>query len=299
MHPLDDAPIERRLGGALEPLIGQVYFSPECHAEYASLGFEPSTHRANGVALPDGPAYFTSRGSLLGQVRGHVVAAAFGVFNPAAVIPCVDHGWTLTDADTICTARDTGAIAQLERILGPDPVGRTRATELLQRATEGLPIGGRPLAAGVSALPDPDHPLGAIWRRGDLLREFRGDSHTAAWIDAGLDAVEIGLLTELSWGLPLRSYTRTRAWTDHDFDRAEERLRSLGLLDAESGFTPDGRAFRERVEHRTDEQMRPVMSALGDDADELIELLTPWGHAIRAAAGYLPSGPHDLAARQS
>ena len=299
MHPIDDAPIERRLGGALEPVIGQVYFSPECHAEYTRLGFEPSAHRANGVALPDGPAYFTSRGSLLGQVRGEVVAAAFGVFNPAVVVPCIDRGWTLTDADTICAARDTGAIGQLERIIGPDPDGRSRATELLERATDHLPIGGRPLAAGASALADPDHPLGTIWRRGDLLREFRGDSHTAAWIDAGLDAVEIGLLTELSWGLPLRSYTRTRAWTDDDFDRAEERLRSLGLLDADGTFTTAGREFREQIERATDAQMRPVTEALGDDLDELITLLAPWGSAIRTAGGYLPSGPHDLAARPS
>ena len=27
---------------ALEPVAGQVYFSPECHAAYAALGFSPS-----------------------------------------------------------------------------------------------------------------------------------------------------------------------------------------------------------------------------------------------------------------
>jgi hypothetical protein len=297
MDSTDEARVERRLGDALEPVIGQVYFSPECHAGYARLGFEPSARRANAVALPDGPAYFTSRGSLLGQARGEVVAAAFGVFNPAVVVPSVAHGWTLTDADTICAARDIGAIGQLERILGPDPNGRARATELLLRATDRLPVGGRPLAAGASALADPDHPLGTVWRRGDLLREFRGDSHTAAWVEAGLDAVEIGLLTELSWGLPLRSYARTRAWTDEDFDRAEERLRSLGLLADDGGFTTAGREFRERIEQATDAQMRPVVDVLGDDLDELIALLAPWGAAIREAGGYLQSGPHDLAVR--
>ena len=297
MAAIGDTTPERRLGAALEPVIGQVYFSPECHAEYVRLGFDAPAHESDGVALPDGPAYFTSRGSLLGQVRGTVVAAAFGVFNPAVVVPCVEHGWSLTDAPTICTARDTGAIGQLERILGSDPAGRDRIGELLQRATDGLPIGGRPLAAGASGLPAPDHPLGTIWRRGDLLREFRGDSHTAAWVDAGLDAVEIGLLTERFWGLPLRSYTRTRAWTDDDFDRAEERLRSLGHLDAGGEFTAAGRDVRERIERATDAQMRPVVDALGDDIDTLIDLLTPWGAAVREARGYLPSGPHDLAAR--
>ena len=74
--------LARKLGSVLEPLTGQVYFSPECHANYVTLGFDPSPGQANGVALPDGPAYFTSRCSVMGQVPGEVVAAAFSVFNP-------------------------------------------------------------------------------------------------------------------------------------------------------------------------------------------------------------------------
>lgn len=294
--PTDHDASPRRLGAALEPVIGQVYFSPECHARYALLGFDPSPAAANGVALPDGPAYFTSRGSVMGQVRGEVVAAAFAVFDPRVVVPAVERGWSLTDAATICAARDAGALDQLERILGPDPAGRARVEVLLRRATVGLRIGGRPLAAGVGALDEPDHPLGAVWRCGDLLREFRGDSHTTAWVSAGLDAVQIGLLTELYWGLPTRSYARTRGWTDDDFDTALDALRSSGDIDADGGFTDRGRERREGIERRTDHQMSPVLAALGDDIEELIELLQPWGKAIRAAAGYLASGPHDLAA---
>jgi len=287
----------RRLASALEPVIGQVYFSPECHSRYTQLGFDPSPAEASGVALPDGPAYFTSRGSVMGQVRGVVVAAAFGVFDPRVVVPAVERGWAITDAATICDARDAGALDQLERVLGTDPVGRERVEQLLVRATTGLQIGGRPLAAGLSGLPDPDHPLGTIWRRGDLLREFRGDSHTAAWIGARLDAVQISLLTEMYWGLPARSYARTRGWSDADFDIALDALRSQGAVDADGGFTERGRDLREEIERRTDEQMAPVLDSLGNDVDELIELLGPWGREVRTARGYLPSGPHDLAAK--
>lgn len=296
MHTRGDSANARRLGAALEPVIGQVYFSPECHGRYAQLGFAPSPGDANGVALPDGPAYFTSRGSVMGQVRGEVVASAFGVFDPRVVVPAVERGWSLTDAATICAARDAGALDQLERILGPDPVGRERVDALLCRATHDLRIGGRPLAAGLVGRDDPDHPLGTVWRRGDLLREYRGDSHTAAWVNGGLDAVQIGLLTELYWGLPMRSYARTRGWTDVDFDAALDALRSSGDIDADGGFTDRGRERREEIERRTDDQMMPVLAALGDDVEELIELLEPWGEAIRAAGGYLASGPHDLAA---
>jgi len=291
---VDAAPVARRLAGALEPVVGQVYFAPECHDNYEKLGFEPSRGEFNGVAAPDGPAYFTSRGSALGQVPGQVVAAAFGVFNPEAVVPSVTHGWSLTDAATICAARDDGAVAQLRRILGDAPAGLDRANELLARAVAPLRPEGRALFSGLSSLGVPADPLAAMWRRGDLLREFRGDSHIAAWISAGFDATEIGLATELYWGLPLRSYSRTRAWSDEQFDAATERLESRGLL-ADGQLTDAGRAAREAVEVDTDAQMAPTVTALGDDIEELIDLLAPWGAAIRDARGYPASGPHDLA----
>ena len=289
-------PIERRLGGALEPVIGSVYFSPECHANYVNLGFDPSPTTRGGVALPDGVAYATSRGALLGDAHGRVVAAAFGVFEPLAIAASVDRGWTITSAAPALAARESGAIAQLERILGADPVGRTRVEELLGRAVDDLAIGPRALAAGAAAAPITDHPLGRIFRFGDIIREFRGDSHNAAWAAAGLDATQIGLLTELFWGLPLRSYARTRGWSTDQFDAAEEILRARGLIDVDGAFTAAGRAEREAIEIATDVQMAPVMQRLGDDAAELIALLAPWGAAVRSAGGYLSAGPHDLAA---
>lgn len=286
----------RALGSALEPVIGQVYFSPECHANYEALGFGPSPGNANGVALPNGPAYFTSRGSVMGQVAPEVIAAAFAVFNPDAVIPAVRHGWSITDARTICAARDDGALAQLRRILGADPPGLDRAAAILRRAVAPLRPEGRPLFAGLLSLGLPDDPLGVVWRCGDMLREFRGDAHTAAWISAGLDATEIGLLTELYWGVPPRSYARTRAWTDQQFDTAARRLEQRGWLSG-AAFTESGRAGRETVEVATDTQMRPAIEAIGDDFDELITVLAPWGAAIRERKGYLAAGPHDLAAK--
>lgn len=286
----------RALGSALEPVIGQVYFSPECHANYQALGFGPSPGDANGVALPNGPAYFTSRGSVMGQVAPQVIAAAFAVFNPDAVVPAVQHGWSLTDAHTICAARDAGALAQLRRILGRSPDGVDRAASLLRRAAAVLRPEGRPLFAGVLSLGIPDDPLATVWRCGDMLREFRGDAHTAAWISAGLDATEIGLLTELYWGVPPRSYARTRAWTDAQFDAAADRLQQRGWLDG-SSFTETGRAGREAVEVATDVQMRTAIEAIGDDFDELIAILTPWGAEVRRQKGYLAAGPHDLAAK--
>ena len=196
----------------------------------------------------------------MGQVPGEVIASAFAVFNPAVVVPLVSHGWTLTDASTICRARTDGAVAQLERILGPEPDGTVRAGELLRRAVEPLRPEGRPLYSGLLSLGLPGTPLADAWRLTDLLREYRGDAHTAAWTTAGLDAVEIGLLSELYWGLPMRTYVRTRAWSNDDLDAAADRLRARGLV-GDDGFTENGRRVREEIEVTTDAQCRPLIDA--------------------------------------
>lgn len=287
--------LARRLGSVIEPVIGQVYFSPECHANYVALGFDPSSGDADGVALPDGPAYFASRGSVLGQVSGEVIAAAFGVFSSAIVVPLVELAWSRTDAATIRAARADGAVGQLRRLLGEKPDGTERALELLHLAAGPLPINGRPMAAGIAALPVPDDPLAALWHTGDFLREYRGDCHNATWVAAGLTATDIGILTELYWGMPVRSYSRTRGWTTEEFDASEHHLRDRGYLDgAGPHLTQAGRHAREQLEVATDEQMRPALEALGPDIQELFDILTPWGEAIRAGRGYLGAGPHDL-----
>jgi hypothetical protein len=286
--------VGRTLRDRIEPLIGQVYFSPECHAAYAALGFAASPATSNGVSLPDGPAYFTSRGSLMGQVPGQVVAAAFGVFNPAAVVPSVSFGWSLTDAATICAARHDGAVAQLTRILGARPDGVDRAVELMRRACAPLEANGKPLFAGAQSQPWPADPLGQFFVAGDQLREFRGDAHTAAWTAAGLDGPEIGILSERFSGIPPRTYVRTRAWGTSRLDAAQERLAGLGWLDGD-GLSATGRAAREAIEAATDRQMAPALDALGPDIDELFAIITPWGRAMVAAHGYL-GGVGDLTA---
>ena len=296
MDPQTLSTTSRHFAAVLEPIAGQVYFSPECHANYQALGFGGSRGVQDGVALGNRIAYFTSRGSVMGQVSGYVVAATFAVFNPDIVIPAVKEGWTITDAASICGARDRGAIAQLERILGASPAGVKRAQQLLQRAVDPLKVEGRPLFAGLRSLEMPTASLGATWRLADMLREYRGDSHIAAWNSEGLDAVEVCLLTDAFSGLPMRTYSATRGWTTDQFDPAIERLVTRGLLDASGeNFTPAGREIRSRIELNTDKQMQTAMLAIEDDIPELMEILRPWAQAIKDACGYPKRGPQEMA----
>ena len=89
----------------------------------AEVGPERYQQVVDGVALPDGPAYFASRGSLLGQVPGEVIAAAFGVFSAAVVVPSVRLAWTRTDAATIRAARADNNVEPARRIVATIAAG--------------------------------------------------------------------------------------------------------------------------------------------------------------------------------
>ena len=181
-----------------------------------------------------------------------------------------------------------GAVAQLERLQRPSRPASTTFGACSSR-------GAGPPSDGPSALRGPalaeaagsHSPMPGGW----LISccRYRGDSHTAAWTAAGFDAVEIGLLTELYWGLRLRTACG-RAWSADELDAGEARLVEQGLIE-DRGLTEQGRARREEVEQATDRQCRPIVEALGDALDELVDAPHPVGAAIRDAGGYLPSGP--------
>ncbi|MDI9899133.1 hypothetical protein QM716_04630 [Rhodococcus sp. IEGM 1409] len=291
----------RRLRNAVEPVAAGVYFAPEAHTAYEELGFAGSPVTHEGAARPEMTSYFTSRSACMGQVSGEVVAAAFGCFNPKAVVPAVEAGWQIVSRKVILDARERGATTMLARVLGDRPEGIDRVTGLLKRAGAAARWEARPIYGGLRSLGFPGNPLGDMWRAADLLREHRGDSHVITWAVGGVDAVEILLLTEQYWGLPARSYAPTRGWVTADMDAGFERLEKRGLMTGEEQITDVGRAFREEIEVRTDELERPILDALGDDLAELLSHLDAWSEAIVAANSYpkrisgiynIGGGPH-------
>ncbi|MBV9662639.1 MAG: hypothetical protein JOZ37_01640 [Actinobacteria bacterium] len=274
-------PVPHLLRDLVEPLAANVYFAPEAINGYAELG----------LAYPQG--YFSSRGACLGQVDGYVIASAFGVFYPPMVKGMVDEAWSKTDAPTILDARRRGATAALERQLGEKPDGLDRATELLKRAGEAGTVAGHPLYAGLTTLDWPGDPMGNLWRAADIVREHRGDSHTAAWTSAGLTAIEVLLLTEAWWGMPIHTYSRTRAWPDDEVEATIASLQERGLISADQQLTDAGTQLRRDIEAATDKAEFGIVAALGNDADELFTIIEPWAKAIVESGGY-PTDPSQL-----
>jgi hypothetical protein len=65
------------------------------------------------------------------------------------------------------------------------------------------------------------------------------------------------------------------------------------VLLADGDLTPTGEELRESIEAMTDRTEQPVLDALGDECDELVDLLRPWARAIIDSGGY-PTDPASL-----
>ena len=155
-------------------------------------------------------------------------------------------------------------------------------------------VAGRTLYAGVLALGWPDDPIGQLWRVCELLREHRGDSHTAVWVSAGLGPAAVNVLTELWLGMPLGAYTAMRrGWFEADIASAVADLEARGLV-ASGEITPAGRRFRDDIEDRTDALEQPIIDAIGDDFEPTVQALDRWSAAI-ADSGAFPPGSYQPA----
>lgn len=276
----------RTLRNVCEPIGANVYFAPEAHERYTALGLNPWTS-----------GYFCSRGASLGKPSGLVVTAAFGVFNPAVIVPAVEVGWRATQPEPLLQARYDGAVASLRRLLG-EPHGSEiqRAVELLRRGVQAAQGAGHPLFSGLKSLPWPDDAFGQLWRGCDMVREHRGDSHIAVWTRAMLAPVEIQLMSELQLGIPLKTYSATRGWSVEQMDAALDGMRAKGWVEGDA-FTAAGRRFREEIESDTDDMETPIVEAIGQDFEHLVGILRPWAATIVKAGvrgGGYPGGADEI-----
>jgi hypothetical protein len=257
----DVSRLARRLHILLEPLAAGSYFAPETAAAYEAIG------------LPAASGYWCGRSAPLGRVPIEVVIATFAVWEPGVVARSVEDGWASgATHEAVMDARVQGARAFIERAMSAAP--EPRIPDLLRRAVESIVPAGYPLFAALRSTPWPDDRVAASWLGADLIREQRNDAHIAAWRAAGLDPVEVHLLSALWSGQPFHLRAAFMGWRRHHITAARERLEARGLVENDPpAFTKQGQEVRAHIEAATDRQQRPLFEALGEDVGELLDLL--------------------------
>lgn len=234
----------RHLWMRLEPLHAAAYYSPESAEEYGLAG------------LKGWAAYIAARSAPLGQVPAAVVTAGFFNFAPALIQRHVPSCWSACTPEQAWSARLRGADRTLRRLLGPESVEGSTVEEaalIARRAAVAAAPDGRALFAAHLELDWPrEHHL-VLWQAATLLREHRGDGHSAAAVAHGLSGLEAHVTHAVATGLTSRRIvTARRGWSDDDWDQALLRLQGRGLLDESGELTAEGRAVRDSVEDATD-----------------------------------------------
>lgn len=274
------AELARAMHTVIEPFHAIAYFASEWHDAWEGLGLEPVAQ-----------GYMAGRAAPLGAVGPGPVSAIFFNFNPALIEMALPAAWSIVSPAQVLGARAEAMQACVERLLAdsPEPTPSedevAEATDLAERAMEGVFLGGRPLAAANARVPRSGLALADVWQAITTLREFRGDGHVALLTTAGLSPVEaIVLYTGWQDQVTRRFLQRSRLWDDEAWEAAVASLRDRGFADDE-GLTNAGLAYRQDIEDRTDEAAGAPWASLGeDDTRRLWALLRPL--AAAAAAGY-------------
>jgi hypothetical protein len=280
----DAATTARACWRTLEPYHGMIYFVPEAADRYAAIGVEGRS------------GYFGSRSAALGAVGPLVVQATFFNFRPRLVDDAMRGLWDRATPAQLLAARLDAADGALRRMLG-GTVGSdaiTDAVALLRPVVDAACARpeGRPLFAGHAQLPEPELPHLALWWAVTLLREYRGDGHIAALVDAELSGLDALVLHGASGEVGMEVLKTTRGWTDDEWDAGLDRMRRRGLIDADHALTDPGRQLRAHVESRTDVLAATAWRALdAATARQLRALVRPLSSAISEATFSTRSRP--------
>lgn len=268
-----------------EPYHLVAYFNPELGDASAEVGL-------------DGHAWYAgSRGAPLGPCAPSVVAAVFFNFNPELI----DRSWPAAVEAGLDRVEERRWL-MLDSVLG-GALGSAAADPALEELARTLhdlldqvDYAGRPLAAAWHASPFPPAPHLAFWHATAVLREWRGDGHLTALVDAGFGPTDAVVFHEAVHPDPRgrrvlgkRLTQVTRSWSDEEWGAAADRLASRGLLSVDGEvetLTAAGVELDQRIEDRTDALAGSVWAGSADP-EAFIASARPYVKAV-ISAGILP-----------
>jgi hypothetical protein len=160
-------------------------------------------------------------------------------------------------------------------------------------AAQRAEVAGRPLAAANQALPRPALPHVALWQATTVLREHRGDGHSAVLVSRSLPPLSAHLIKLAAGESDEQLLKVSRGFPEADWVAGGRQLAERGLLDADGRLTPAGHREHELVERLTDEACaQPWQDEPA--ALRLLELLRPLADAVAGSGVVPPLSPVGL-----
>ena len=283
MDHAEAAKVAFRVHRVLDPLHSSTYFAPETEQHLTRVGLRPGRM-----------CYFAGRSAPFGAIWPGAVAATFYNFNPELVARHIPRAWTLATPTEVIAARFEAVDAIFRRLLGDDVVASAEVAEaaaLARQASEACTPEGRPLYAAHADVKWPTEPHVVLWHAITLLREFRGDGHTAALIAGGLGGLG-ALITHTATGKGFLegSAKASRGWSDEQWAAEVDNLRARGLLDVAGLLTEQGTELRGEIEDCTNRAAAAPWLRLGAEKTDRLHDLGRQLSRTAVAAGAFPAG---------
>jgi len=248
--------VTTRNARSVQTTIGWIFWDPGATRRYVALGLPEA------FAEPLG--YIAARCAPLAPAGPHAVIAAFGSISPVGIQATFELVGDVARFEQFRAARDE-AVAEGLREHAPaivEPL--VELGPLLWPVVAQLPAMGRVLYGAHLALPRPADPLLSGWHAVNAIREWRGDTHWALAVAAGLDHAEASILHNAWMGYEADWLATSRGTSPEAIAAGWAALEAKGLA-RDHEVLPAGVALRQQLEDDTDRLTTLPWELLGEE----------------------------------
>ncbi len=253
---------------SVQTTIGWIFWDPGAIVRYEAAGLP------GAFAGPLG--YIAARCAPIASAGPEAVIAAFGSISPVGIRATFELLDTPDKFREMWEARDAAVIDGLKQY-APDIIDSLRAFgPSLWRVIDQLPSLGRVFFAAHLAMQRPTDPILSGWHAVNCLREWRGDTHWALVVAAGLTHAEASILHNAWLGYEPDWLANSRGTSKEDLDAGWAHLNERGLASGRK-VLPTGIEVRRQIELDTDRLTTFPWELLGEQ------------HATEFALSFEPS----------
>lgn len=253
VDPIPWVDITRRNARSVQTTIGWIFWDPGAVRRFEALG------------LPGPLGYIAARCAPLAGAGPEAVTAAFGSISPLGIALAFDALQTPERFAELWAARDAAVVEGLHEHAPDICEPLEELGPRLWPVVEQLPLVGRVFFAAHLGVPRPADPLLSGWHAVNCLREWRGDTHWALVVAAGLTGVESSVLHNAWLGYETDWLANSRGTDPAHLEAAWASLEARGLA-RDRTVTPEGVALRQRIEDDTDARTTLPWQLLGEPA---------------------------------